>query len=221
MLSTAIADLGPPSQLPQSTPAAGKASADKMGNVRRAEVVAGGLVRASRIGLEIQRDLPYDAWASLGVKLGERASSSCWWLGDWLAFGERRYRRYEQALDVTRLEHGTLRNYAAVARRFQLSRRRDNLSFQHHATVCSAPDEVQDRWLDLAIEHAWPVRELRRRMRQTLAPSSQADRVLRIGIAVTGEVEAGWREASNRAGCPLEEWIVRTLTAAAQGEAPA
>jgi hypothetical protein len=183
----------------------------------RREAVAAGLVRASHVGLEIKHALPYEAWVSLGVKLGERANSSRWWLGDWLAFGERRYHRYQEALDITGLEHGTLRNYASVARRFDLSRRRDSLSFQHHATVCSLPDVDQDQWLDLAIENAWSVRELRRRLRQkSLETSARADGVLQISIAVAGEVEAGWREASDRAGCPLEEWIIRTLSAAAQ-----
>jgi hypothetical protein len=38
---------------------------------------------------------------------------------------------------ATGLDYQTLRNYAAVARRFELSRRRDNLSFHHHAELCA------------------------------------------------------------------------------------
>jgi hypothetical protein len=56
---------------------------------------------------------------------------------------------------VVYVVYQTLRNYAVVARRLKLSRRRDNLSFQHHAEVCALGFEEQDRWLDLAAESPW------------------------------------------------------------------
>jgi hypothetical protein len=38
-------------------------------------------------------------------------------------------------------------NYAWVARRFAMSRRRDTLSFGHHAEVAALPEPEQDFWL--------------------------------------------------------------------------
>lgn len=37
-----------------------------------------------------------------------------------------------------------------MAERFELSRRRDNLSFGHHQEVAADPPEVADAWLDQA-----------------------------------------------------------------------
>lgn len=65
-------------------------------------------------------------------------------------------RRCRGAIAVTGLDYQTLRNYAVVARRFDLSRRRDSLSCQHHAEVCALSDSEQDRWLDLASAVAGP-----------------------------------------------------------------
>jgi hypothetical protein len=81
--------------------------------------------------------MAFDAWKAVGAKIGTYSNATAWWLGDWLAFGRMKYgRRYNEAIEVTGLDYKTLRNYAVVARRFELSRRRDNLSFQHHAEVC-------------------------------------------------------------------------------------
>src|SRR3954451_21175465 len=94
------------------------------------------------------------------------ASASAWWLGDWLIFGRMKYaRRYKDAVAATGLDYLTLRNYAVVARRFEASRRRQTLSFQHHADLCAMSDEEQDRWLDLAAAGGWTRTELRRRVR--------------------------------------------------------
>ena len=41
------------------------------------------------------------------------------------------------------LDYQTLRNYAWVARRFAMSRRRDTLSFGHHAEVPALPEPEQ------------------------------------------------------------------------------
>ena len=56
---------------------------------------------------------------------------------------------------ATGLDYQTLREYGVVARRFEWSRRRDNLSFQHHAEVCALTGAEQDRWLDLAAPNRW------------------------------------------------------------------
>jgi len=42
-----------------------------------------------------------------------------------------------------------------------LSRRQDNLSWSHHEEVAKEPDELQEKWLDLAELNGWSQRELR------------------------------------------------------------
>ena len=79
-------------------------------------------VRASRTGLRLRPDMSFDAWSALGARIAGRAKSTSWWLGDWIVFGERHYgSRYRIAVQATGLDYQTLRNYAAVARRFGVS----------------------------------------------------------------------------------------------------
>ena len=50
---------------------------------------------------------------------------------------------YSQALEATEYEEGTLRNDKFISGKFELSRRRENLSHSHHAEVASLePEEV-------------------------------------------------------------------------------
>jgi hypothetical protein len=159
--------------------------------------------------------MSFEAWKLLGAKIGRCSNAACWWLGDWLAFGETRYgRRYKDAIAVTGLDYQTLRNYVHVARRFDLSRRRDNLSFQHHAEVCALSDDDQDFWLGVAAAQGWPKAELRRRVRASRAARrARSSSVVRLPLELPRERR--WREAARCSGFELDEWMLRALDDAA------
>jgi len=63
-----------------------------------------------------------------------------------------------------------------VARRFELERRRDNLSFAHHAEVAPLTQPEQDYWLRVAEEKGWSRNQLRREVRASLAERQRRDR---------------------------------------------
>jgi hypothetical protein len=170
--------------------------------------------RSSPTAMSFDPLMSFAMWTALGARIGRCANASCWWLGDWLAFGKAKYgRRYKAAIALTGLDYQTLRNYAVVSRRFEMSRRRDTLSFQHHAEVCALPHDDQERWLDRAAEHGWSRQALRRRVRASMSctPSPHLFR-----LAVGEDQERRWREAASRSACNLEDWMVSTLDAAAR-----
>lgn len=172
---------------------------------------------ARRVGLHLPAQLPYDRWQRVGRQLAVIADSSPWWLGDWLVYGETQYAdRYKQALAQTSLDYQTLRNYAWVARSFPMSRRRDKLSFQHHAELVSLPPEQQDYWLDCAERHKWSRNELRRQLRASRRGAEPAPSLLTIRVDVGREREQRWREAAERTGCDFTAWVANTLDAAAE-----
>jgi hypothetical protein len=77
---------------------------------------------------------------------------SNWWVGDWLQYGAARWgEKYSEAARITGYDVKTLRNIAYVAKRFDLSRRRDNLTWTHHTEVAALAPEQQDEWLDRAL----------------------------------------------------------------------
>ncbi|MGW7264878.1 LmbU family transcriptional regulator [Streptomyces sp. NPDC054842] len=137
-------------------------------------------------GMTFPQNLPERSWEQIGTNLRELVNSSAWWLGDWLIYGEATYgwRRYKEAVERTGLDYQTLRNYAWVARRFEHDRRRDGLSFAHHAEVTRLSPPEQDYWLRKAEQHKWSRNELRRALRAGLAVQSDA-----AGSPATGGAE--------------------------------
>lgn len=177
-----------------------------------------GQVMVTRVGLRIPGELTFENWRRAGSKLVRVFDSSVWCLGDWVAYGEKEYAdRYLRAIDSVGLEYQTLRNYAWVARRFDLPRRRDTLSFQHHAEVASLPSEEQDRWLDQAEQNKWSRNQLRQHLRASRGANgaTSADAVIMPQFRVNRATMQRWRSAAEQASRKLEEWIVECLDMAA------
>jgi hypothetical protein len=167
---------------------------------------------ATNCGLRLRPGLALDDWVCAGRTILKVSSASAWWVGDWLVYGERTYgTRYKAALDLTHLDYKTLRNYAWVARRVRMSRRRDGLSFQHHAEVAALPEPQQDLWLARAQTLHWSRNELRRQIASAREPGHvggvKRDVVLRLHVPADRERQ--WREAAQATEQPLDEWIAR------------
>lgn len=177
--------------------------------------------RATAKGLTVAPELPFSGWKRLGEQLGLLSNASSWWVGDWLVYGERRYGSgYREAAEIIGLEYQTLRNYAWVASVFPLYRRRDKLSFQHHAEVASLPEEQQEHWLRAAEDNRWSRNELRRRLRAVRTVRDQEERpaaeVVVVRLTVSANQERRWRQAARRCASDLESWITALLDSAAE-----
>ncbi|WP_432136379.1 MULTISPECIES: LmbU family transcriptional regulator [unclassified Streptomyces] len=149
---------------------------------------AGGQATVGTSGMTFPQGLSERSWERIGTGLRELTNSSAWWLGDWLVHGQTSYgtRRYREAVERTGLDYQTLRNYAWVARRFEHHRRRDSLSFAHHAEVAGLPPAEQDHWLGEADRLKWSRNELRRAVR-----AGQAERRDTAGTSLPGASAAG------------------------------
>jgi hypothetical protein len=174
---------------------------------------------AARCGLRFPDGISFDTWSSMGERIATVSNASAWWLGDWLVYGQRRFAgRYKLAIRSTGLEYQTLRNYAWIARRFPLSRRRDTLSFQHHVEVASLSDPAQDLWLDRAVRFGWARSDLRRQMRRTLdpRPAARPASLVVVRMDVTSERQRRWRDAAAQTELPFEDWIAAAADTAAK-----
>jgi hypothetical protein len=169
---------------------------------------------ASATALDLPDGLTLASWSALGVQLQSLVDSSAWWTGDWLIFGQDKYKdRYRHAMTETSLQYQTLRNYAWVARRFKPSRRREKLTFQHHVEVASLPDNDQDHWLDLAENFGWSRNELRCQIRnssivdQGPGETSTFSSRVTLSLDLKREQVQKWTEAAKRDNQDLAEWI--------------
>lgn len=175
-------------------------------------------VLATRLGLRFAGALSFEGWERAGEQISRIVSSSAWCLGDWIVVGQSRFTdRYKLVIEAVGLDYQTVRNYAWVARRFELSRRRDTLSFQHHAEVASLPPEEQDYWLDRAEDRGWSRNRLRQEIRNSR--SAETDSVAQASvlprIVVTQERIARWRAMAEQMKMSLENWIISELDSAA------
>jgi hypothetical protein len=169
--------------------------------------------------------MSFDSWRQLGSRIAIVADSSAWWLGDWLLYGEQAYGdRYEQAIADTSLGYQTLRNYAWVARKFPMSRRRDTLSFGHHAEVAALSDDEQDMWLTRAERLTWSRNQLRRGLRAAKLVNLRESRNERsidttaLKIDVPAERRDRWKSAAKQKNRSVADWIIATLDRAAMEE---
>jgi hypothetical protein len=111
-------------------------------------------------------DLGPADWIQWGRWLGTVGRGSGWWIGDWVRYGNARYgARYKLVATITGYDTQTLMNMAYVTSRFEPARRRESLSFSHHAEVAALCQEEQDRWLERATLERLSVRALRAELR--------------------------------------------------------
>ncbi|GGX41775.1 LmbU family transcriptional regulator [Streptomyces noursei] len=176
-------------------------------------------VLTTQVGLHIPPELGFDDWERAGRQLAGVVDSSSWWLGDWLVYGKDNYAdRYQRGIRAAGLKYQTLRNYAWVSRRFELTRRRARLTFQHHAEVASLTFDQQERWLDRAEGKKWTTKQLRKAIRDAGdGDTSEEERpMLTRRLAVPGGRVQWWRKAAEQSGVDFNKWVLVTLDQAAE-----
>jgi N6-adenosine-specific RNA methylase IME4 len=95
-------------------------------------------------------DLSKAGWREMGIRLGKLDRTLTWAIGDWWLFGHRYGDRKAivSAKDWQGVSFASCMNAARVCKRFPTSRRREVLSFEHHAVVASLPPNQADALLD-------------------------------------------------------------------------
>jgi hypothetical protein len=152
-----------------------------------------------RLGWSPSARLAQTAWLRWGRALSATPQPSPWALGDWLAFGQRRWHAsYAEARAVTGYRVQSLRNMVHVASRFAPERRRGSVSWTAHAVLAALTRDNQEGWLDRVERDQLSVRSLQRALRARDRGSlvggtrSRAEhdpaRCPRCGAALSGEV---------------------------------
>jgi hypothetical protein len=151
----------PPSSEDMSQPHADtKAASTPQVSLRRS-------LRISPVGwLPPSDPMEHPEWVAAGRRLGGISRCNQWWLGDWVRYGTAKWgEKYVEAARITGYDPRSLANMASIATSFELSRRRDMLTWSHHAVVAALEPEEQDRWLDVAVAKRFSVADLRIELR--------------------------------------------------------
>jgi hypothetical protein len=118
--------------------------------------------RISAVGWSAAGRVDYPEWAREGRRIGLICRASPWWIGDWLLYGTAKWgETYTAAARITGYDPKTLRNIRYVASRFDLSLRKDELTWSHHALLASLDRDRRRRWLERASRERLSVEDLR------------------------------------------------------------
>lgn len=145
--------------------------------------------RYTETGLELPAQFDYERWRETGHFLGRVHRANGFWIGDWYVEGEKRYgHEMAQAVDEIGLSDKTIRNYAWVAERVPLERRREDVTFSHHAEVAALAPAEQDALLEAVASEGLSVAALRKVVRP---PAERRDAKLEALEAILEAVREG------------------------------
>jgi hypothetical protein len=132
----------------------------------------------SAVAWQPQGDLDQAEWLASGRRLGAIGRGSQWWLGDWVCYGVSRWgQHYKEAAKVTGYDVASLREMARIASQFDLSLRKDKLSWNHHLLLASLEPDQRRYWLERAEEDRLTVADLRVELRAARALSSEGGEI--------------------------------------------
>lgn len=134
------------------------------------------------------QELNANEWAAAGRRIGAVGRCIQWLLGDWIAYGNAKFgERYARAAKITGYDTQTLMNMVYVASRFEISRRRENLSWSHHETLAALDVDEQDHWLDQAQVNRWSIADLRMMLRVSRREGEQEQGEASAGVELLTE----------------------------------
>lgn len=132
-------------------------------------------IKATQYGIEFTGNPSIKEWYQ-AVQAVQRVNGMCqWYLGDLIVYAESPVTgwgesKYNDLLDATGYDYGTLANFASVARRFGTDFRKNvslqgemfsNVSFTHFKAVTSLSDEKAFYFLEMVRDGGWSVAKLR------------------------------------------------------------
>ena len=109
--------------------------------------------RVDSLSWKLPDELSEGEWIEAGIVLGRIGAGLMWWVGDYWIYGEKNYGDRKAIVDDPNWQgpsFQTCANAASVCRAFETSRRREVLSFGHHAEVAALDVKEADRLLDWA-----------------------------------------------------------------------
>lgn len=155
---------------------------------------------ATRNGLAVTGAPTLAEWAAYGEKLAAVEGAIQWVVGDWLNYGEMAYGELSSQALTAGASAQTWMNCKWVASRFEISRRREGLSFGHHAAVAGLDRDEQDQILTAAEEGKSSVS----RVRQVVAEYRRG--VAALEPLQTGEASALVSRAGSITATATEEF---------------
>jgi N6-adenosine-specific RNA methylase IME4 len=121
----------------------------------------------NKTNLTFRRDVSKDEWMSVFHALKQVEGCVQFWIGDCLAYRQRKWGMYEDIAEETGYDTETLRQYKRIAESVESGTRVPDLGYAHHREVASLPPDKQEFFLNKAVDENLSVRELKAEIRKT------------------------------------------------------
>ena len=106
--------------------------------------------RLTNTSLQVPESFTEEQCLAVVFQLQSMEKCVRWWIGDAIAAADKRHGAAKKAAQLAGMSHGSARNCSSVSEKFEVSRRRDSLSWSHHQEVASLEPEDQEKFLDYA-----------------------------------------------------------------------
>lgn len=131
-------------------------------------------VEFSPLELRLPENLPEQEWVSIGQRLLRYERISQWWIGDWAAFGERKYGALKEFCELNGYNYGTVRNKSWVSGSIHLTLRRDNIEPAFFQEISPFKPVDQKKWLKRIESEKLSVGDLRAQIRLSKGEANAA-----------------------------------------------
>ena len=119
--------------------------------------------------LSLPDDMSRDKWEDAGCVLKQIESGMQWWIGDWWAFGERKWGTGQQICEALGFSYATVTTYASISRSYESLSRLKDLTHKHHQIAAPLDEPQRSEILAWADNTKASTRELKTAIRALLA----------------------------------------------------
>ena len=120
------------------------------------------------LDLKSEGSLDLEEWIRIGEFIRLTNQASQWWWGDWLNMGEDKFgEKASQALEITRWDEETLRQYAWVCRKVPAATRVTGVPFTHYRELAKLPEKEQKKWAEQVVDQQLSRRQLKIAMKDS------------------------------------------------------
>lgn len=153
------------------------------------------------VGLQPDGELSRADWEETGRILQRIDASIQWLIGDWVIAAENlQYGDCEQFAEELGFNVNTIYQFAWVARKVEISLRRENLSFGHHKVVAKFDPKEQRSWLNQADEKSWSIAQLR----EAIKSATLLDSSTQSEFDIPAKIEQRYQKATDELRSAIE-----------------
>lgn len=118
-------------------------------------------VQVTPLRLILPENMPKEDWVAVGIQLNRADQVMQWWIGDWAAFGDRKYGDLSEFCKLNGLNYSTVSNRSTVSKSVHFALRNEQIPWSFYSVVAPLKPGEQKSWLSKVQKGGLSVSQLR------------------------------------------------------------